>query len=93
MIKTFKDRETEKIFHLQRSLKLPVGLQRTALRKLWKLDIAHSLNDLRVPFANHLEKLEGNRRGQYSIRINDQYRVCFTWQDGGASNVEIVDYH
>jgi proteic killer suppression protein len=93
VIKTFKDKEADKLFHLQRSTKLPDEIQRVAIRKLWMIDAAHNINDLRVPPANHLEKLEGKRKGQYSIRINDRYRVCFEWIDGDAFNVEIVDYH
>jgi proteic killer suppression protein len=93
MIKTFKCKEAEKLFHLQRSTKLHDEIQRIAIRKLWKIDVAHNINDLRVPPANRLEKLEGNRKGRYSIRINDRYRICFEWHDGGAHNVEIVDYH
>lgn len=93
MIKSFKDKEAEKIFHMQLSKRLPLEIQRAALRKLWKIDTAHSLNDLHVPTANRLKKLEGNRKGQYSIRINDQYRICFEWVDSNAVGVEIVDYH
>ncbi len=93
MIKSFKDAETEKVFRRQVSLRLPIDIQQTALRKLRMLSNAVSLNDLRVPPANRLEKLGGNRSGQYSIRINDQWRVCFEWRDGGAYGVEIVDYH
>ncbi len=93
MIKSFKDAETEKVFRRQVSLRLPIDIQQTALRKLRMLSNAVSLNDLRVPPANRLEKLGGNRSGQYSIRINDQWRVCFEWRDGAAYCVEIVDYH
>lgn len=93
MIKSFKDAETEKVFRRQVSLRLPVDIQQTALRKLRMLNNAVSLNDLRVPPANRLEKLGGNRSGQYSIRINDQWRLCFEWRDGAAYGVEIVDYH
>ena len=93
MIKTFKDREAERLFHLQRSAKLPTEIQRVVIRKLWMIDAAHSVQDLRAPPANRLEKLEGNRKGQYSIRINDQYRICFGWTEYGPAHVEIVDYH
>lgn len=93
MITSFADAETEKVFHRQFSRKLPGDIQQGALRKLRMLNNAHSANDLRSPPANRLEKLSGNRAGQYSIRINDQWRICFLWQDGNASNVEIVDYH
>lgn len=77
MIQTFKDREAEKIFHRQHSKKLPDDIQRAAFRKLRILHRSHDLNDLRVPPANHLEKLKGDREGQYSIRVNDQWRICF----------------
>ena len=93
MIRTFKDKETQKIFERQRSRKLPSDIQQVALRKLRMLNRAETLQDLRVPPANRLERLVGNRDGQYSIRINDQWRICFEWQEGDALNVEIVDYH
>lgn len=93
MIKSFKDAESEKIFHRQRSRKLPVEIQQVALRKLRMLSNAVSLNDLRLPPANRLEKLSGKRDGQYSIRINDQWRICFNWRENNAYDVEIVDYH
>lgn len=93
MIRTFKDKETQKIFERQRSRKLPSDIQQVALRKLRMLNRAETLQDLRVPPANRLERLVGNRNGQYSIRINDQWRICFEWQEGDALNVEIVDYH
>ena len=93
MIKSFKDRETQQIFTRQRSRRLPPDIQQVALRKLRMLNNAHALNDLQVPPANRLEKLEGDRAGQYSIRINDRWRVCFAWRDGDAYDVEIVDYH
>jgi proteic killer suppression protein len=93
MIRSFKSKETEKIFNRQRSSKLPQDIQQVALRKLWMLNRAINLPDLQVPPANRLEKLSGDRAGQYSIRINDQWRICFEWQDGDAYNVEIVDYH
>lgn len=93
MIRNFKDKETQKIFELQRSRKLPSDIQQVALRKLRMLNRAETLQDLRVPLANRLERLVGDREGQYSIRINDQWRICFEWQDGEASDVEIVDYH
>jgi proteic killer suppression protein len=92
VIKGFRCKETEKVFQ-RRHCKRFSGIQRTALRKLLVLDAAESLNDLRVPPANRLEKLSGNRHGQHSIRINDQWRVCFRWRDGHAHDVEIVDYH
>ena len=93
MIRSFASKETEKIFNRQRSLKLPQDIQQIALRKLRMLNRAVSLNDLRVPPANRLEKLLGDREGQYSIRINQQWRVCFEWREGDAYEVEIVDYH
>lgn len=93
MIRNFKDKETQKIFERQRSRKLPSDIQQVALRKLRMLSRAETLQDLRVPPANRLERLVGNRNGQYSIRINDQWRICFEWQDGDSLNVEIVDYH
>jgi proteic killer suppression protein len=93
MIRSFKSKETEKIFNRQRSSKLPQDIQQVALRKLRMLNRAINLPDLQVPPANRLEKLSGDRAGQYSIRINDQWRICFEWQDGDAYNVEIVDYH
>jgi len=93
MIKSFADSETEKVFRRQFSAKLPGDIQSVALRKLRMLANAHAVNDLRSPPANRLEKLSGARRGQYSIRINDQWRVCFVWRDGDAYDVEIVDYH
>lgn len=93
MIRSFKDNEAEKIFNRERSLKLPVDLQRTALRKLRMLNRAINLNDLRVPPANRLEKMKGDRADQYSIRINDQWRICFKWSSNNAFEVEIVDYH
>ena len=93
MIKNFQDKETEKIFNRQRSRKLPSDIQQIALRKLRMLNRSQSLQDLRVPPSNRLEKLLGDRQGQYSIRINNQWRICFIWQDSDAYNVEIVDYH
>ena len=93
MIKSFKDSETEKIYNLTRSRKLPSDIQQIALRKLRMLNNAKTINDLRVPPANRLEKLVGSRAGQHSIRINDQWRICFDWRDDNAYNVEIVDYH
>ena len=93
MIRSFRDRETERIFQRIRSGKLPSDIQRAAVRKLRMLNRSVTLADLRVPPANRLEKLRGDRAGQYSIRINDQWRICFTWRNGDAYNVEIVDYH
>jgi len=93
MIRSFKDKEAEKIFKRQRSFKFPEMLQRVALRKLRMLNRAATLNDLKTPPTNRLEKLKGDRLGQHSIRINDRWRICFKWQDSDAFQVEIVDYH
>ncbi len=93
MINSFKSKETEKIFYRESSRKLPGEIQQVALRKLRMLNNAVALNDLRTPPANRLQKLTGNRAGQYSIRINDQWRICFEWRDGDAYRVEITDYH
>ena len=93
MIKSFRDAETEKVFSRQLSRGLPSNIQQTALRKLRMLNNAVTLDDLRVPPANRLEKLSGDRANQHSIRINDQWRVCFEWQSGDAYDVEITDYH
>jgi proteic killer suppression protein len=93
VIKNFKDDETQKIYQRQRSRKLPTDIQQVALRKLRMINNSISINDLRVPPANRLEKLSGNRAGQWSIRINDQWRVCFRWEGSDALDVEITDYH
>ncbi|HYA13918.1 MAG TPA: type II toxin-antitoxin system RelE/ParE family toxin [Syntrophales bacterium] len=93
MIKSFKCKETEAIFHRLFSKRLPHDIQRVAFRKLRMLNRAVTLNDLRIPPANRLELLHGDREGQYSIRINDQWRICFQWHEGDVNNVEIVDYH
>ena len=93
MIESFASDETQKIFLGQISRKLPKDIQRTARRKLIYLDDAEDLQDLLAPPGNRLEKLKGDRAGQHSIRINDQWRICFTWLDNKAKNVEIVDYH
>ena len=93
MIKTFNNDETQKIYQRQRSRKLPSDIQQVALRKLRMINNSVTINDLRVPPANRLEKLSGNRAGQWSIRINDQWRVCFRWEGSDAYDVEIADYH
>ena len=93
MIRSFKCKETEKIFERTYSKKIPHSIQCTSLRKLRMLNRARKLNDLRVPPSNRLEYLKGDRKGQMSIRINDQWRICFEWRDNDAYNVEIVDYH
>jgi len=93
MIRSFRDTETEKIFNRQWSKQLPPDVQQRGLRKLVMLDAAEDLRDLRIPPGNRLEALSGLRQGQHSIRINDQWRVCFVWTDAGPEGVEIVDYH
>lgn len=93
MIESFASKETEKIFRGQVSRKLPKDIQRTTRRKLLYLHDAEDIQDLRAPPANRLEKLSGDRAGQYSIRINDQWRICFKWIENTAQDVEIVDYH
>ena len=93
MIKSFRDAETEKVFNRQFSKRLPTDIQNVALRKLRMLAAAQDVIDLRSPPGNRLERLAGEREGQYSIRINDQWRVCFVWQAGDAHGVEICDYH
>jgi proteic killer suppression protein len=93
MIKSFRDKDTEKIFNRQFSRKLPQDIQGIARKKLVILDAAPQLGDLRIPPGNRLEALKGNRKDQHSIRINDQWRVCFKWSDGDAYDVEIADYH
>lgn len=93
MIKTFHGKETERIWQGLRSRRLPQDIQEVARRKLRMLNNARALSDLRIPPANRLERLRGERLGQHSIRINDQWRVCFVWRSGDAFDVEIVDYH
>jgi len=93
MIKSFKCRDTERLFNFELVHRWDAGTRKAALRKLKWLDAATTLNDLRIPPGNRLEKLKGNRAGQYSIRVNDQWRICFAWHEGHALNVEIVDYH
>jgi toxin HigB-1 len=92
MIKSFRDRATERLW-MDAFVKRFSGIERQALRKLDMLHSARELNDLRAPPANRLEALSGDRRGQHSIRINDQWRICFIWTEEGPANVEIVDYH
>ena len=93
MIKSFRDKETEKIFNRHFSKKLPQNIQQLARRKLIILDSATDLDTLRVPPGNRLEALKGDRKGQHSIRINDQWRICFKWRSDDAYDVEIADYH
>ena len=93
MIRNFADKEAEKIWGGTPSRRLPADIQSVARRKLRMLGNAAVLKDLRIPPANRLEALKGTRKGQYSVRINDQWRICFRWIDGDAYDVEIVDYH
>lgn len=93
MIKSFADKDTEGLFHGHFARKLPHDIQRVAQRKLRQINAAGKLADMRVPPGNQLEALKGDRAGQHSIRINDQWRICFIWSDSGAEAVEIVDYH
>ena len=93
VIRSFRNQETARVFLRNRSRRFPPDIQRTAQRKLAVLDAAESLLDLRLPPGNRLEELSGGRAGQHSIRINDQWRVCFRWVDGGVYDVEIADYH
>lgn len=93
MIKSFASRDTERLFHRERVRRFPAELVRLMLRKLVVLDAAEQLEDLRAPPGNRLERLKGDRAGQHSIRINDQWRICFRWHEGNAFDVEIVDYH
>jgi len=93
MIRSFGDEETERLFYREGSRRLPEDIQKTALRKLGVLDAADSLQDLSIPPGNRLEKLAGTRAGQHSIRINQQWSICFRWSQGDAYDVEITDYH
>jgi len=93
MIDSFKCKSTKELWETGKSKKIPASLRRVALRKLVLIDDAEELKDLTVPPGNRLEELKGNRDGQHSIRINDQWRICFVWRNGGAHDVEIVDYH
>lgn len=93
MIRSFRNKETERIWQGQQSRKFPGDVQDRALRKLRQLDASLTLEDLRNPPSNRLEALRADRAGQWSIRINDQWRICFRWSDGEAHDVEIVDYH
>jgi proteic killer suppression protein len=92
VIKTFKCADTQTLFKLGRVARF-VNIERAALRKLKQLDLARRIEDMRAPPANRLEALKGDRMGQWSVRINDQFRLCFRWSEGGAEDVEIVDYH
>ncbi len=93
VIRSFGDKETERIWNRQRTRRFDTATSRIALRRLLVLDAADMLNDLRIPPGNRLEKLKGDRAGAYSIRVNDQWRICFRWTAAGPENVEIVDYH
>lgn len=93
MIRSFATKETESLWGRTRSRSIDPRVQQVALRKLRMLASAATLDDLRVPPGNRLEALRGDRRGQHSIRVNDQWRICFVWRDGGADDVELVDYH
>jgi proteic killer suppression protein len=93
VIVTFRDADTQRLWKTGGSRRIPAALRRPAARKLAMLNAASTLESLRVPPGNHLEALSGDRQGQHSIRINDQYRVCFVWREGAAHDVEIVDYH
>jgi proteic killer suppression protein len=93
MIRSFRSRDAEALFNRQAIVRLPAEIQRAALRKLRMLNRAGTLQDLRVPPGNRLEALKRNREGQHSIRINDQWRICFRWEQGDAHDVDIVDYH
>jgi toxin HigB-1 len=93
MIVSFRDKETERLWQSGRNRRLPAALQLRAFKKLAILNAAVALDNLKVPPGNQLEALRGSRAGQHSIRVNDQYRVCFVWRDGNAFDVEIVDYH
>ena len=93
MIRSFRDKQTEAIWLGNAVRRWPIELQEIARRKLRMLNNAQTLADLRIPPANHLEALKGDRKGQHSIRINDQWRICFVWRDGDSDQVEIVDYH
>jgi proteic killer suppression protein len=93
MIESFKEKETETVYRKEVSKKIPRDIQQVAIRNLRMINNAKNINDLRIPPANRLEKLSGNRQGRHSIRINDQWRVCFVWRSGEAYEVEIADYH
>lgn len=93
MINSFNCKETEKIWNGKSSRKFPTDMQDRALRKLRQLDVSNNIDDLKNPPSNHLEKLQGNRKGQMSIRINQKWRLCFIWKNNEAYEVEIVDYH
>jgi proteic killer suppression protein len=93
MIESFQDRNIKRIFKRQRVKQFPLSLQKLAHRKLDLIDGADLIEDLQTPPGNRLEKLSGNRKGQYRIRVNDQWRICFRWRSGQATDVEMIDYH
>ena len=93
MIRSFRNKDTERLWNRRHVKRLGPELSRLAYNKLVLINAAESINDLRVPPGNRLEKLTGDRAGQYSVRVNNQWRICFTWSSSGASNVELVDYH
>jgi proteic killer suppression protein len=93
VIKSFVDPDTERLFARERVRRYPAELQKIMFRKLLVVDAAEQVQDLRAPPGNRLEKLSGHRAGQHSIRVNDQWRICFRWHDGNAYDVELVDYH
>jgi toxin HigB-1 len=93
VLRSFADKDTERVWRRERSRRLDATVQRAALRKLLILDAAETLGDLRISPGNRLERLAGDRAGQYSIRVNDQWRICFRWSAAGADDVEIVDHH
>ena len=93
MIVSFKDKETEKIWNEEYSKRFPKDIQKLCLRKLILINRVIDLNDLRIPPGNRLEQLSGDRKGQFSIRVNDRFRICFSWNNGNASDLEITDYH
>ncbi len=93
MIQSFRDKETAKVWNREYSKKLPGDIQERALMKLQQLHAASDLKDLSIPASNQLEPLKGDRKGEYSVRINKQWRICFKWKDGHAFEVEIADYH
>lgn len=93
MIKSFRDAETERLWKEERSRRIPASIRKAALKKLQMLNAAGALGDLALPPGNRLERLRADREGQHSIRINDQYRICFHWRGGNAYDVEIADYH
>jgi len=93
VIQSFANETTRKVWDLERAPELGADVQRAAHKRLQMLDVSRTINDLRVPPGNRLEKLVGDRTGQYSVRVNDQYRICFGWTNAGPVDVEIVDYH